>query len=246
MLVVEAIAGRRIDALRGPELRRGDAPLRRRAGGAPQPAGPRRRCRASPASTPSRHGAGRRGHRPRAARRRRRRRAARASALGGARARPPARPSACTATCTSRTRSSRDRRIALIDLDQAGARPAGGRPRQRRSPALRYRALVADEAARGERVQRALLDGYAAVARPAGRATSSLARRRRPARRARAARREPRPPGRARPPRRRARRRARRAAQGGARDEPPDRPLLLPALARARPPRALVRARRAP
>src|SRR5262249_47394971 len=52
------------------------------------------------------------------------------------------------------------RRIALIDLDQAGLGPAAADL----GSALagpRYNHPVADEAARGERVQQALLDGYA-------------------------------------------------------------------------------------
>jgi Ser/Thr protein kinase RdoA (MazF antagonist) len=52
------------------------------------------------------------------------------------------------------------RRVALIDLDQAGPGPAAAELGSALA-GLRYHALVADEAARGERLQRALLDGYA-------------------------------------------------------------------------------------
>jgi aminoglycoside phosphotransferase len=52
------------------------------------------------------------------------------------------------------------RRVALIDLDQVGLGPAATDLGSALA-GLRYSAIVADEAARGERLQRALLDGYA-------------------------------------------------------------------------------------
>ena len=61
------------------------------------------------------------------------------------------------------------RRIALIDLDQAGL----GTPAMDLGSALaglRYRALVDDETARGERARSALLDGYASARELPGRA----------------------------------------------------------------------------
>jgi aminoglycoside phosphotransferase len=54
------------------------------------------------------------------------------------------------------------RRVALIDLDQAGL----GQPAAELGSvlaALRYRALVTDELARGEKLRGALLDGYASL-----------------------------------------------------------------------------------
>jgi len=54
------------------------------------------------------------------------------------------------------------RRVALIDLDQAGEGPPAV-DLGSAVAALRYQHLVTDEVTRGERVQRALLDGYAAV-----------------------------------------------------------------------------------
>jgi Ser/Thr protein kinase RdoA (MazF antagonist) len=53
------------------------------------------------------------------------------------------------------------RRIALIDLDQAGLGPAAA-DLGSAIAGLRYSHLVADQVARGERVQQALLEGYAA------------------------------------------------------------------------------------
>ena len=54
------------------------------------------------------------------------------------------------------------RRIALIDLDQVGLGPAAADLGSAMA-GIRYHAHVADEAARGERLQRALLDGYASL-----------------------------------------------------------------------------------
>jgi Ser/Thr protein kinase RdoA (MazF antagonist) len=54
------------------------------------------------------------------------------------------------------------RRVALIDLDQVGLGPAAADLGSALA-GLRYHAIVTDEAARGQRSQRALLDGYAAL-----------------------------------------------------------------------------------
>jgi aminoglycoside phosphotransferase len=55
------------------------------------------------------------------------------------------------------------RRLALIDLDQVGVGPAAADVGSALA-ALRYRALVSDESARGARLERALLEGYASRA----------------------------------------------------------------------------------
>jgi aminoglycoside phosphotransferase (APT) family kinase protein len=60
------------------------------------------------------------------------------------------------------------RRIALIDLDQTGLGTAA-MDLGSALAGLRYRALVDDEAARGERVRAALLDGYASARELPGR-----------------------------------------------------------------------------
>jgi Ser/Thr protein kinase RdoA (MazF antagonist) len=52
--------------------------------------------------------------------------------------------------------------VALIDLDQAGLGPAAADLGSALA-GIRYSALVADEAARGDRLQRALVDGYASL-----------------------------------------------------------------------------------
>jgi Ser/Thr protein kinase RdoA (MazF antagonist) len=54
------------------------------------------------------------------------------------------------------------RRIALIDLDQMGTGPAAADLGSAMA-GIRYHALVTDEIARGARLQRALLDGYASL-----------------------------------------------------------------------------------
>ena len=116
-----------------------------------------------------------------------------ADALEAAAPADPARPSACTATSTSRTRSYQRRRVALIDLDQAGCGPAAADLGSVLAGMRYARAHGRRGRPRRRRAQRALLDGYAAVPPlPARRA--ALAHRRRAARRARAARGQPRPP----------------------------------------------------
>ena len=54
------------------------------------------------------------------------------------------------------------RRVGLIDLDQAGLGPAAADVGSALA-GLRYHALVADEVARGERLEQALLDGYGSL-----------------------------------------------------------------------------------
>jgi Ser/Thr protein kinase RdoA (MazF antagonist) len=54
------------------------------------------------------------------------------------------------------------RRIALIDLDQVGVGPAAA-DLGSAIAGMRFNALVGDETARGERLQQALLDGYASL-----------------------------------------------------------------------------------
>jgi len=61
------------------------------------------------------------------------------------------------------------RRIALIDLDQTGLGTAA-MDLGSALAGLRYRALVDDETARGERARSALLDGYASARELPGRA----------------------------------------------------------------------------
>jgi aminoglycoside phosphotransferase (APT) family kinase protein len=57
------------------------------------------------------------------------------------------------------------RRVALIDLDQVGLGPAAADLGSAMA-GIRYHALVTDEAARGDRLQRALVDGYASRREP--------------------------------------------------------------------------------
>jgi Ser/Thr protein kinase RdoA (MazF antagonist) len=54
------------------------------------------------------------------------------------------------------------RRVALIDFDQAGLGPAAADVGSAMA-GIRYHALVTDEIARGDRLRRALLDGYASL-----------------------------------------------------------------------------------
>jgi aminoglycoside phosphotransferase (APT) family kinase protein len=157
MLVVEAVEGRRIDALRGPEqlqaMRRFGAAL------------------ATLHSLPIPDGL------PRFARLDPERQAQGAELLGRARpdvagaaqrlvaelgaAAPPADAPVCLhGDVHPKNGLLQGRRVALIDLDQAGPGSAAAELGSALA-GLRYHALVADEAARGERLQRALLDGYA-------------------------------------------------------------------------------------
>jgi aminoglycoside phosphotransferase (APT) family kinase protein len=157
MLVVEAVEGRRIDALRGPE----QLQAMRRFGTAlatlhslPVPDGLPRFERLDPARQPQA-----------------------AELLGralpdvaGAAARliaelgecaPPADAPVCLhGDVHPKNGLLQGRRVALIDLDQAGPGAAAAELGSALA-GLRYHALVADEAVRGERLQRALLDGYA-------------------------------------------------------------------------------------
>ena len=157
MLVVEAIEGRRIDGLRGPE----QLQAMRRFGAAlatlhslPVPDGLPRFGRLDPA-----------------------RQAQAAELLGRARpdvaaaaerlvrdlaaAVPPAGADVCLhGDVHPKNGFLQGRRVALVDLDQAGPGAAAAELGSALA-GLRYHALVADEPGRGERVQRALLDGYA-------------------------------------------------------------------------------------
>jgi aminoglycoside phosphotransferase (APT) family kinase protein len=157
MLVVEAVDGRRIDALRGPE----QLQAMRRFGAAlatlhslPVPDGLPRFERLDSArqvqaaellgrALPDLAGAAER----------------LAAELGDCP--PPADPPVCLhGDVHPKNGLLQGRRVALIDLDQAGAGSAAAELGSALA-GLRYHALVADEAVRGERLQHALLDGYA-------------------------------------------------------------------------------------
>ena len=157
MLVVEAVEGRRIEALRGPEL----LDAMRRFGTAlaalhslPVPAGLPRFTRLDAA-----------------------RQAPAAELIGRARPDVAAAADRLAADLVAAAPAAGDdvvlhgdvhlknglaqgRRVALIDLDQAGLGPAAADLGSALA-GLRYHHLVGDEVARGGRVQRALLDGYA-------------------------------------------------------------------------------------
>jgi Ser/Thr protein kinase RdoA (MazF antagonist) len=159
MLVVEAVEGRRVDTLRGPEhleaMRRFGAALAT-LHSLPAPAGLAPFERLRPDRQPS------------------------AAELIG-RARPDVAPAAerlaselvadappaAEAVCLHgdvhlKNGLLQARRIALIDLDQMGTGPAAADLGSAMA-GIRYHALVADEAARGARLERALLDGYASL-----------------------------------------------------------------------------------
>src|SRR4051794_25751709 len=192
VLVVEAVEGRRVDTLRGPE----HVEAMRRFGAAlatlhtlPVPAGvepfprlePARQAPAAeliglarPAPPPP---AARGGAPPRpAAPAPRPPPAARAGARGRGPPPPPPRPAdgfvpdappPAEPVCLHgdvhlKNGLMQARRIALIDLDQVGLGPAAADVGSAMA-GIRYHALVADEAARGERLQRALLHGYASL-----------------------------------------------------------------------------------
>jgi aminoglycoside phosphotransferase (APT) family kinase protein len=157
MLVVEAADGRRIDALRGPEL----LDAMRRFGTAlatlhslPVPAGLPRftrldaECQAPAATLIGRA-------RPDVAT------AAERLAADLAAATPDAGDAVLLhGDVHPKNGLLQGRRIALIDLDQAGLGPAAADLGSALA-GLRYHHLVCDQVARGVRVQRALLDGYA-------------------------------------------------------------------------------------
>jgi aminoglycoside phosphotransferase len=157
MLVVEAVDGRRIDALRGPEqltaMRRFGAALATLHSLA-VPDGlepftrlhPERQAQAAELLARARPDV-----------------AAAAERLAGdlsAAAPAPDAPVCLHGDVHPKNGLLQGRRVALIDLDQAGPGPAAAELGSALA-GLRYTALVADEAARGERLQRALLDGYA-------------------------------------------------------------------------------------
>jgi Ser/Thr protein kinase RdoA (MazF antagonist) len=159
LLVVEAIEGRRIDTLRGPEhleaMRRFGAALAT-LHSLPAPAALRRFVRLDPA------------HQPPAAEvigRARPDVAVAAAHLAGELA--GAAPATGEHVCLHgdvhlKNGLLQGRRVALIDLDQAGRGPAAADLGSAMA-GLRYHALVTDETARGERLQQALLDGYAVL-----------------------------------------------------------------------------------
>jgi aminoglycoside phosphotransferase (APT) family kinase protein len=157
MLVLEAVEGRRIDSLRGPDqveaMRRFGAALAT-LHGLPVPDGLPRFARLEPA------------HQAQAAELLGRARpdvAAAAERLVGelGASAPPAAPDACLhGDVHPKNALLQDRRIALVDLDQAGPGSAAAELGSALA-GLRYQGLVEDEAARGERLGRALLDGYA-------------------------------------------------------------------------------------
>ena len=159
MIVVEAVEGRRVDTLRGPE----HLEAMRRFGAAlgtlhslPAPAGVEPFERLEPArQAPAAELVGR--ARPDVA--------AAAERLAGdlaIEAPAPAEPVCLHGDVHLKNGLLQARRIALIDLDQVGLGPAAADLGSAMA-GIRYHALVADEAARGERLQRALLDGYASL-----------------------------------------------------------------------------------
>jgi aminoglycoside phosphotransferase len=157
MLVVEAMEGRRIDALRGPEL----LAAMHRFGAAlatlhslPVPDGlPRFTRLDAERQAPAADLIGR--ARPDVA-------AAAAQLADDLRAAAPAPGEAVVLHGDVHLKNGvcQGRRVALIDLDQAGLGPAAADLGSALA-GLRYHHLVGDEVARGERVQQALLDGYA-------------------------------------------------------------------------------------
>jgi Ser/Thr protein kinase RdoA (MazF antagonist) len=157
MLIVEAVDGRRIDSLRGPELLRAT----RQVGAAlatlhslPVPAALRAFDRLAPE------------RQPRSAELIAR---ARPDVAGAAArladelfAEPPAAdaPVCLHGDVHLKNVLLQHRRVALIDLDQVGVGPAAADVGSALA-GLRYHALIADELARGARLQDALLEGYA-------------------------------------------------------------------------------------
>jgi aminoglycoside phosphotransferase (APT) family kinase protein len=159
MLVVEAIQGRRIDSMHGPEL----LEAMRRFGAAlatfhslPAPAGMPRFTRLDPdRHAPAAALIGR--ARPDVA-------VAAARLAGELAGTAPARGETVLVHGDVHLKNGllQGRRIALIDLDQTGL----GTPAMDLGSALaglRYRALVDDEGARADRARHALLDGYASA-----------------------------------------------------------------------------------
>jgi aminoglycoside phosphotransferase len=157
MLIVEAVEGRRIDTLRGPDL----VAATRRVGAAlatlhslPAPG----TLRAFDRLAAERH--------PRAAELIARARPDVAGAVSRLaeelRRRPPApeSPVCLHGDVHLKNILVQGRRIALIDLDQVGVGPPAADLGSALA-GLRYHAMIADELARGARLQDALLEGYA-------------------------------------------------------------------------------------
>ncbi|MEA2385109.1 MAG: hypothetical protein QOH72_5080 [Solirubrobacteraceae bacterium] len=159
LLVVEAVEGRRIDTLRGPEhleaMRRFGAALAT-LHSLPAPAALPRFVRLEPAEqAPAAELIAR--ARPDVG--------VAAARLAGelAAAPPPAGEAVCLhGDVHLKNGLLQGRRVALIDLDQAGLGPAAADLGSALA-GIRYHALVGDEAARGRRLQRALVDGYASL-----------------------------------------------------------------------------------
>jgi aminoglycoside phosphotransferase len=159
ILVVEAVEGRRVDTLRGPE----HVEAMRRFGAAlatlhtlPVPAGVEPFRRLEPArQAPAAELIGL--ARPDVAAA-----AARLADELVADAPAPAEPVCLHGDVHLKNGLMQARRIALIDLDQVGTGPAAADLGSAMA-GIRFHSLVADETARGARLQRALLDGYASL-----------------------------------------------------------------------------------
>jgi aminoglycoside phosphotransferase len=159
MLVVEAVDGRRVDTLRGPE----HLEAMRRFGAAlatlhtlPVPLGVDPFPRLEPARQPSAAELIGRARPDVAAT------AARLADELVATAPAPAERVCLHGDVHLKNGLLQSRRIALIDLDQVGTGPAAADLGSAMA-GIRFHALVGDEAARGARLQRALLDGYASL-----------------------------------------------------------------------------------
>jgi len=159
MLVVEAVEGRRIDTLRGPE----HLQAMRRYGAAlatlhtlPAPVGIDPFPRLEPKrQAPAAELIGR--ARPDVAAA-----AERLATELAATAPPPDAPVCLHGDVHLKNGLLQARRIALIDLDQVGVGPAAADLGSALA-GIRYNALVSDEVARGARLEEALLDGYASL-----------------------------------------------------------------------------------
>jgi aminoglycoside phosphotransferase len=159
MLVVEAVDGRRVDSLRGPEhleaMRRYGAALAT-LHSLPAPVGIDPFPRLEPErQAPAAEVIGR--ARPDVAVA-----AERLAAELGASAPPVAEAVCLHGDVHLKNGLLQARRIALIDLDQVGVGPAAA-DLGSAIAGMRFTALVGDETARGERLRQALLDGYASL-----------------------------------------------------------------------------------
>jgi Ser/Thr protein kinase RdoA (MazF antagonist) len=162
LLVVEAVEGRRIDTLRGPEhleaMRRFGAALAT-LHSLPVPAALPRFTRLEPdRQAPAAELIAR--ARPDVAVA-----VARLASELAAEAPAPGAPVCLHGDVHLKNGLIQGRRVALIDLDQVGLGPAAADLGSAMA-GIRYHALVTDEAARGDRLQRALVDGYASRREP--------------------------------------------------------------------------------